>query len=300
MADTGPCGPDTEIHYDLGEDLGADSTPSTGGDRWVELWNLVFTQFDRQPDGKLIPLPKKNVDTGMGLERTAMALQGKRTVFEADAFAPIIQVFRESTPKEILDEKRYIKGGVNSLYVVADHSRAITMLIANGVYPSNEGRGYILRRILRRGLVHLRRLGQPNGGMLKAFPVILDFWGKVYPHIVERKEHIEKLIAVEEENFLRTLDTGMVRLETAIDSLGESKVLPGDIAFEMFDTYGVPLDVTVEMAAARGMIVNVSGYEKAMEEAREKPHCHRRNSRGRPGSPSCCESRRTDRVHRLR
>ena len=270
MAETGPCGPDTEIHYDLGEDLGPDTTPATGGDRWVELWNLVFTQFDRQPDGSRIPLPKKNVDTGMGLERTAMALQGKRSVFEADCFLPIIQVFRDATPKDILDEERYIKAGINSLYVVADHARAVTMLIADGIYPSNEGRGYILRRLLRRALVHLRRLGQPEGGLLKAFPAVLDFWGDVYPHIVERKQHIEKLITVEEENFLRTLDAGIARLENAIESLGDEKIIPGEVAFEMFDTYGVPLDVTIEMAQAHGMEVDEPEFRKALEEARDR------------------------------
>jgi alanyl-tRNA synthetase len=270
MADTGPCGPDTELHYDLGEELGPDTTPATGGDRWVELWNLVFTQFDRQADGTLQALPKKNVDTGMGLERTAMALQGKLSVFEADAFAPIIQVFREDTPREILDEKRYIKSGVNSLYVVADHIRAVTMLIADGVYPSNEGRGYILRRLLRRALVHLRRLGQPEGGLLKAFPTILDYWAPVYPHMIDRREHIERLVTVEEDNFLRTLDAGITRLENAFVAIGDGKILPGEVAFEMFDTYGVPLDVTIEMSQVRDIEVDVAGFQTALEGAKKR------------------------------
>lgn len=270
MAETGPCGPDTEIHYDLGEELGPDSTPATGGDRWVELWNLVFTQFDRQPDGSLVPLPKKNVDTGMGLERTAMALQGKTSVFETDCFIPIIQIFKEATPKDILREEKYINAGVNSLYVVSDHVRAVTMLIADGVYPSNEGRGYILRRLLRRALVHLRRLGQPNGGLLKAFPAVLDFWAKEYPLLVERKDHIERLVKVEEENFLKTLDSGIARLESAIKDLGDGNLIPGEVAFEMFDTYGVPLDVTIEMAQARKMEVDVEGFRQTLENARKR------------------------------
>ena len=270
MAETGPCGPDSEIFYDLGEELGPDTTPETGGDRWVELWNLVFTQFDRQPDGSRKPLPKKNVDSGMGLERTAMALQGKQSVFEADCFAPIIEVFRDATPREILENETYIKGGINSLYVVADHVRAVTMLIADGVYPSNEGRGYVLRRLLRRALVHLRRLGQHEGGLLKAFPPLLDFWGDEYPNLVERREHIERLIEVEEENFLRTLDAGIARLESAIAELEGGRELPGEVAFEMFDTYGVPLDVIIEMAEARGLGVDVKGFEKALEDARRR------------------------------
>ena len=269
MADTGPCGPDSEIFYDIGEELGPDETPATGGDRWVEIWNLVFTQFDRQEDGTLKSLPKKNVDTGMGLERTAMALQGKSSVFEADCFKPIFEVYRGDTPPEILDTKSYIKAGVNSLYVVADHVRAVAMLIADGVYPGNEGRGYVLRRILRRALVHLRRLGQPGGGILKAFPVILDQLGETYPNLIERREHIEKLVNVEEENFLRTLEAGITRLESAIDA-NNAETLSGEIAFEMFDTYGVPLDVTIEMAQARGMEVDVKGYENALENARQR------------------------------
>ena len=269
MAETGPCGPDSEIFYDLGEELGKDQTPATGGDRWVEIWNLVFTQFDRQADGNLKPLPKKNVDTGMGLERTAMALQGKSSVFETDAFKPIIDLFAERTPKEILENDNYIKAGVNSLYVVADHSRAVTILIADGVYPGNEGRGYVLRRLLRRALVHLRRLGQPEGGLMRALPVILDMWGDVYPNIIERRDHIERLVKVEEENFLKTLDSGISRLESAIaEFIG--KVIPGELAFEMFDTYGIPLDVTIEMAQAKGMEVDEKGFQKALEKTRKR------------------------------
>ncbi len=270
MAETGPCGPDSEIFYDIGEEFGPGTTPESGGDRWVEIWNLVFTQFDRQADGSLMPLPKKNVDTGMGLERTAMALQGRGSVFEADCFRPIIDVFQSDTPSEIIETATYIKGGVNSLYVVADHVRAVAMLIADGVYPGNEGRGYVLRRLLRRALVHLRRLGQPEGGLLKAYPAILDLLGDEYPLLVERREHIEKLVQVEEENFLKTLDAGIARLESAIESLGDEKVLPGGVAFEMFDTYGVPLDVTVEMAQARGMEVDEKGFHDALEAAKKR------------------------------
>ncbi|MCX6647160.1 MAG: alanine--tRNA ligase [bacterium] len=271
MAETGPCGPDSEIFYDIGEYLGPDQTPATGGDRWVEIWNLVFTQFDKQSDGTLIPLPKKNVDTGMGLERTAMALQGKSSVFEADMFKPIIDVFREDTPKEILDSKKYISAGVNSLYVVSDHIRAVSMLLADGVYPGNEGRGYILRRLLRRALVHLRRLGQHESGLMKAFPVVLDQLGDTYPLLIERKDHIGKLIKHEEENFLKTLDAGVARFENASENLGGFiKLLPGEVAFEMFDTYGVPLDVTIEMAQARGMEVDEKGFQVALEAARQR------------------------------
>jgi len=270
MAETGPCGPDSEIFYDIGEELGPGTTPETENDRWVELWNLVFTQFDRQADGSLVPLPKKNVDTGMGLERTAMALQGKSSVFEADCFKPIIDVFKSDTPKDILENEHYIKAGVNSLYVVADHVRAVAMLIADGVYPGNEGRGYILRRLLRRALVHLRRLGQYEGGLLKAYPALIDLLGSEYPLLLERREHIRKLVEVEEDNFLRTLDAGVARLESAIENLEGEKILSGEIAFEMFDTYGVPLDVTVEMAQARGMEVDEAGFCKQLEETRKR------------------------------
>jgi alanyl-tRNA synthetase len=277
MAETGPCGPDSEIFYDLGEELGPDRTPETGGDRWVEIWNLVFTQFDRQSDGTLKPLPKKNVDTGMGLERTAMALQGETSVFETDLFKPIIDIFRELTPKEILDGKSYTRGGVNSFYVVSDHSRAVFMLIADGVFPGNEGRGYVLRRLLRRALVHLRRLGQHEGGLLKAFPIVLDMWGSVYPNLVERREHIERLVTVEEENFLRTLDAGVARLESAIEAQKGGSMLPGEVAFEMFDTYGVPLDVTVEMAQAHSIDVDQDGFHRALDKARHKARSARKH-----------------------
>ncbi len=270
MAETGPCGPDSEIFYDIGEHLGPDQTPATEGDRWVEIWNLVFTQFDRQADGTLVPLPKKNVDTGMGLERTAMALQGKDSVFEADCFASIIKVFKNDTPSEIIDSENYIKAGVNSLYVVADHVRAVAMLIADGVYPGNEGRGYVLRRILRRALVHMRRLGQHEGGLLKAFPMVLDSLADTYPLLLERRGHIEKLVMVEEDNFLRTLDAGVARLESEIVKCGNKSCLPGAVAFELFDTYGVPLDVTIEMAQARGIEVEEEGFQKAMDTARKR------------------------------
>lgn len=270
MAETGPCGPDSEIFYDIGEELGPDTTPATGGDRWVEIWNLVFTQFDRQEDGTLVPLPKKNVDTGMGLERTAMALQGKSSVFEADCFKPIIKVFRDDTPADILKNEKYISAGINSLYVVSDHIRAVSMLLADGVYPGNEGRGYVLRRLLRRALVHLRRLGQHEGGLMKAFPIVLDLLGETYPLLIERQDHISNLIRHEEENFLKTLDAGVARLENAIEHLGDEKAVPGEIAFEMFDTYGVPLDVTIEMAQARGMEVDEQGFFNALENARKR------------------------------
>jgi len=277
MAETGPCGPDSEIFYDLGEQFGDDQTPETGGDRWVEIWNLVFTQFDRQPDGTLQPLPKKNVDTGMGLERTAMALQGISSVFEADCFKPIIDIFRGRTPAEIIQNQSHIRAGLNSFYVVSDHSRAVFMLIADGVFPGNEGRGYVLRRLLRRALVHLRRLGQHDGGLLNAFPAVLDLWGDVYPNLVERSGHIQKLVGVEEENFLRTLDSGISRLESAIESIKNGSLLPGEVAFEMFDTYGVPLDVTIEMAEAHSIKVDREGFNKLLDEARIKARSARKH-----------------------
>ncbi len=267
MAETGPCGPDSEIFYDLGEELGPDSTPETGGDRWVELWNLVFTQFDRQADGTLKPLPKKNVDTGMGLERTAMALQGKLSVFEADCFAPIIDAFKDTLPSGILVKEKHLQGGVNSLYVVSDHIRAGAMLIADGVYPSKEGRGYVLRRLLRRALVHMRRLGFYEGGLLRGFDPVYDLLHGDYPNLVNRRADIELIIKNEEDSFLRTLNAGMARFESQVASL-EGNVIPKELAFEMFDTYGVPLDVTVEMAGARGMSVDEKGFHSALENAR--------------------------------
>jgi alanyl-tRNA synthetase len=272
MADTGPCGPDTEIFYDIGEDLGPNDTPATGGDRWVEIWNLVFTQFDRQPDGTLNPLPKKNVDTGMGLERTSMALQGHTSVFETDSYKPIIDIFRDATPPDILLDKKYMKGGVNSLYVVADHIRAIVMLIADGVYPSNEGRGYILRRLLRRALVHLMRLEQENKSLLRAFDPILDMWGNIYPNIVERKDHIEKLVKVEEDNFRKMIETESMRLFGDLHELKNSGVseVPGDRAFDYYETRGVPLEVIEEQAATHGLSVDVAGFNAALEKAKEK------------------------------
>jgi alanyl-tRNA synthetase len=269
---SGVCGPCNEIFVDVMPELGLPDDPAYSiayeGNRFVEIWNLVFTQFDRQDDGTLVPLPAKNIDTGMGLERTTAVLQGTPTDYETDLFLPIVQCIESiSGVKYGSNEKTDF-----AIRVVADHIRAATFAIADGVMPSNIKRGYVLRRIIRNAVVKGRKLGLARDFLAQIVPVVVDIMGDVYPEIVERQGYVQKVLAGEEEKFRRTLESGMQRLEDQIEAAVASseKKLDGTVAFTLYDTYGFPLEITREIAAERGVVVDEAGFEAAMEEQRAR------------------------------
>jgi alanyl-tRNA synthetase len=269
---SGVCGPCNEIFVDVMPELGLPDDPTYSiayeGNRFVEIWNLVFTQFDRQDDGTLVPLPAKNIDTGMGLERTIAVLQGTPTDYETDLFLPIVQCIESiSGVKYGSNEKTDF-----AIRVVADHIRAATFAIADGVMPSNIKRGYVLRRIIRNAVVKGRKLGLAQNFLAQIVPVVVDIMGDVYPEIVERQGYVQKVLAGEEEKFRRTLESGMQRLEDQIEAAVTSseKKLDGTVAFTLYDTYGFPLEITREIAAERGVVVDEAGFEAAMEEQRAR------------------------------
>jgi alanyl-tRNA synthetase len=285
MAETGPCGPCSEIHYDRGAELseGPDCVPdhSEHCPRWLEIWNLVFMEFDQQATGERLPLPFRSVDTGMGLERLASILQGVATNYDTDLFTPIHARMRELMrhDPDAFESERF------SYQVIADHSRAITFLIADGVLPANEGRGYVLRRIVRRAVRHGRLLGRREPFLAETAKVVIELMGEAYPVLVERREAILGAIIREENAFARTLDAGTVQLEEALIPLtGADRVvgrrpeevpedaphLDGETAFRLHDTYGFPIDLTVELAAEYGVRVDREGFEAALRRQRER------------------------------
>ncbi len=285
MADTGPCGPCSEIHYDRGVELseGPHCLPdhSEHCPRWLELWNLVFMEFDQQPDGRRVPLPFRSVDTGMGLERLASVLQGVGSNYDTDLFTPIHARMREllGHDPDAFESERF------SYQVIADHSRAITFLIADGVLPANEGRGYVLRRIVRRAVRHGRLLGRHEPFLAETAEVVIDLMGDAYPVLRERREAILGAIMREETAFARTLDAGTVQLEEALipltsaervvgrrpeDVPEDAPRLDGETAFRLHDTYGFPIDLTVELAAEYGVRVDRDGFDAALRRQRER------------------------------
>jgi alanyl-tRNA synthetase len=263
MADTGPCGPCTEIFYDHGPDIpGAPpGSPDEEGDRYIEIWNLVFMQYDRAADGTMAPLPAPCVDTGMGLERIAAVLQGVHSNYDIDLFQALIRAAAQTTGTENLQ--------ANSLKVIADHIRATAFLIADGVLPSNEGRGYVLRRIMRRAIRHGYQLGQTKPFFHSLVMPLAEEMGEAYPELVNQKQRIEQAIFREEERFAVTIGTGMRLLDEATGSL-KGKEIPGATAFKLYDTYGFPLDLTADIARERGLTVDLAGFEREMEAQRER------------------------------
>ncbi len=261
MADTGPCGPCTEIFYDHGDHIagGPPGSPDEDGDRFIEIWNLVFMQFDRQPDGTLVPLPAPCVDTGMGMERLAAILQHVHTNYEIDIFQVLIGKASELTGTADLENK--------SLRVIADHIRACSFLIVDGVLPSNEGRGYVLRRIIRRALRHGWMLGVRQPFFHKMVPTLVALMGEAYPELPAAQELVGKALKAEEERFAETLDSGM-RIFDDLASRAKG-VIPGADAFRLYDTYGFPVDLTADIARERGLSVDMQGFEAAMEQQRE-------------------------------
>ena len=263
MGDTGPCGPCSEIFYDHGEEVagGPPGSPDEDGDRYVEIWNLVFMQFDRAADGKMMPLPKPSVDTGMGLERLAAVMQGVHTNYDIDLFQNLIKAVAEvCNAKDIKD---------NSLKVIADHIRSCVFLIVDGVLPSNEGRGYVLRRIIRRAIRHGHNLGMKDLFFYKLVGPLANEMGEAYPELVDSKAHVERILKTEEERFDETLDTGMKILEDDIASL-KGKEIPGSTVFRLYDTYGFPVDLTNDIARERGLMLDMAGFEKEMDAQRDR------------------------------
>ena len=263
MGDTGPCGPSSEIFWDHGPEVpgGPPGSPDGDLDRYIEIWNLVFTQYDRSADGALSPLPKQCVDTGMGLERLAAILQNVHTNYEIDLFQALIE-----RAAELLD---YLDLASPSLKVIADHIRSAVFLIADGVIPSNEGRGYVIRRIIRRALRHGHKLQSSGPFFYRLVDTVVSEMGDAYPLIRQTEEQIERVLLKEEEQFELTLDQGMRILNDAIDAM-ESTEIPGEVVFKLYDTYGFPTDLTADVARERNLTIDLEGFEREMTEQRER------------------------------
>jgi len=263
MGDTGPCGPCSEIFFDHGEDVfgGPPGSPDEDGDRYVEIWNLVFMQFDRSADGTLTPLPKPSVDTGMGLERIAAVMQGVHSNYEIDLFQHLIKAAAAATNTDDLSN--------NSLKVLADHIRAASFLIIDGVLPGNEGRGYVLRRIIRRALRHGYELNMKELFFYKLFAPLREIMGDAYPELAANEDHVVRVLRTEEERFAETLTQGMSILEDALESLDGTE-LPGELVFRLYDTYGFPADLTADIARTRSLTIDEPGFETAMAAQRDR------------------------------
>ncbi len=276
MGDTGPCGPCSEIFYDRGEGfekINPKNGIESGSERYMEIWNLVFMQFNRDSSGKLTPLPKPSVDTGMGLERTASILQNVDSNYEIDLFENLIQkIARLANSKYKSSSKEAV-----SYRVVADHSRAITFLIADGVLPSNEGRGYVLRRIIRRAIRHGKKIGFKKPFLYQSCKFVIEEMQSAFPDLKTKKTFIEKAVKAEEEQFFRTLEKGLILLDEEIHKLDKKKILPGKIAFKLYDTFGFPVDLTRIICAEKGIEIDEPEFEKNMTRQRSNS---RRNWKG--------------------
>lgn len=291
MGDTGPCGPCSEIHYDRGDLATQAETfkdPILGvngeNDRYIEIWNNVFMQYERLSDGSLVPLKAKNVDTGMGFERICSILQGKTSNYDTDVFSPIIRKVAE------LSGVPYSAGKEGTPHrVIADHLRAISFAIADGALPSNEGRGYVLRRILRRASRFARLLGQTSPFICKLVQVLADTMGDAFPEIRERKDFVASVIQSEEESFIRTLDAGLERFAAISADLKKGESIPGDKVFLLYDTYGFPPDLTGILAEEKGLLIDEKGYEKCMEEQKARARANMKKGIDTMGSEGWTE-----------
>ena len=263
MGDTGPCGPCTEIFFDHGPDVagGPPGSPDEDGDRYIEIWNIVFMQYNRSADGSMAPLPKPSVDTGMGLERVAAVMQQVHSNYEIDLFQKLLAAAAKSVGCK--DERQ------QSLRVIADHIRSSCFLITDGVVPSNEGRGYVLRRIIRRAIRHGNKLGAQGAFFHELVQAMADVMGEAYPELRTQQAQIEKVLLKEEQQFARTLDNGMSILQQAIDSL-DGSVLSGETVFKLYDTYGFPVDLTADVAREHNLTLDMDGFEQAMNAQRER------------------------------
>lgn len=264
MGDTGPCGPCSEIFYDHGADIwgGPPGSAEEDGDRFIEVWNIVFMQYNRTIDGEFHKLPRPSVDTGMGLERIAAVMQGVHSNYEIDLFKDLISKTAAVLSVTDLTNK--------SLRVIADHIRSCSFLIADGVLPSNEGRGYVLRRIIRRAVRHGRLLGAKDVFFYKLVAALADLMGDAYPELRTHKDLIEKTLKKEEEQFIRTLDRGLTLLNEQLEALGDSKTIPGDVVFKLYDTYGFPVDLTADVVRDAGYVIDLDGFNKEMDKQRAR------------------------------
>ena len=263
MGDTGPCGPSSEIFYDHGPDVpgGPPGSENDDLDRYIEIWNLVFMQFERSADGHRTPLPKPSIDTGMGLERIAAVMQGVHSNYDIDLFQALLRAAATVTGTDDLENK--------SLRVIADHIRSCSFLIVDGVLPANEGRGYVLRRIIRRAVRHGHKLGQTGLFFHKLVAALVTEMGEAYPELAGAQAQVEKVLLAEERQFEKTLDKGMALLESALNDL-QGEVIPGDVIFTLYDTFGFPVDLTNDIARERGLSLDMPRYEEAMEQQRQR------------------------------
>ncbi len=269
MGDTGPCGPCSEILIDQGESFGCGKPGCAVGcecDRYLELWNLVFMQFERDERGEMTPLPDPSIDTGLGLERLSAVLQGARSNYETDLLSGVISAIEELSGREYSADR----STEVAMRVIADHSRALAFLISDGVFPSNEGRGYVLRRILRRAVRHSKFLGIDEPFIYRVLPAVEGIMGEAYPEIREKGDFVSQVVKSEEERFLETVDRGLELLNQEIAKLGKKKKLSGKVVFSLYDTYGFPVDLTEDITRNEGIEVDRSGFEKEMEKQRTK------------------------------
>jgi len=266
MGDTGPCGPCSEVFYDHGEHIegGPPGTPEEDGDRFIEIWNLVFMQFERQQDGTLVPLKSTGVDTGMGLERLAAVIQHENNNYDIDSFKELTTAVAALAPKE-----KEIKSSHASVRVIADHIRSTAFMVVDGITPSNEGRGYVLRRIIRRAIRHGHKLGISEIFFYKLVSVLSNQNKKAYPELISNQDHVEKTLKKEEQRFIETLDTGMRILEDAIQEISGNEI-SGEVAFKLYDTYGFPVDLTADVARERGLKIDMEGFDAEMEIQKER------------------------------
>lgn len=269
MGDTGPCGPCSEILIDQGESLGCGKARCAVGcecDRYLELWNFVFMQFERNEKGEMMSLPRPSIDTGLGLERLAAVLQGVRSNYETDLLRGIISQIEELSGRDYSTDR----STEVAMRVIADHSRALAFLISDGVFPSNEGRGYVLRRILRRAVRHSKFLGIDEPFIYRVLPAVQDIMADAYPEIREKGDFVSQVVKSEEERFLETVDRGFELLNQEIAKLGKKKRLPGKVVFSLYDTYGFPVDLTEDITKNEGIDIDLQGFEKEMERQRTK------------------------------
>ncbi|MEQ9689364.1 MAG: alanine--tRNA ligase, partial [Bauldia litoralis] len=266
MGDTGPCGPCSEIFFDHGPGVagGPPGSPDEDGDRFVEIWNLVFMQFEQRAKDDRIALPKPSIDTGMGLERMATVMQGVHNVYDTDLFKALIAASEDLIGATAADER------TASFRVIADHVRATSFLIADGVLPSNEGRGYVLRRIMRRAMRHAHLLGSDEPVIYRLVPTLVALMGRAFPELIRAEALIRETLLLEETRFRRTLARGLTLLDEATGSLGTGDTLAGDVAFRLYDTYGFPLDLTEDALRPRGIGVDTDGFTQAMEKQKEE------------------------------
>ncbi|HTM64523.1 MAG TPA: alanine--tRNA ligase [Gammaproteobacteria bacterium] len=263
MGPTGPCGPCTEIFYDHGPEIagGPPGTPDADGDRYIEIWNLVFMQYNRAADGIMTPLPKPSVDTGMGLERVTAVIQGVHNNYDIDIFQHLIKAAAKLTSNS--------KDAIFSLRVIADHIRSCSFLIIDGVTPSNEGRGYVLRRIIRRALRHGNKLGRTEPFFYQLVKPLAEIMGEAYPELINKQAYIEKILKQEEEQFGATLASGLKHFDQVVSEL-KTEIIPGELVFKLYDTYGFPADLTADIARERNLSIDYDGFEAAMSKQRER------------------------------